>query len=280
MKLSAILSVSRNMPIAASWVVVLFLASLPAQGTPAAACEPAPAVRAELEKASVASSGRDFDKNVAPFLALRQRHPNDLVVHERYQDAVQRYGIEGHLRKLTDEYQVLSMQHPDEVMYSYLYARSLIGRNTSSAITQMLEIVADHPEFAPAHGSLAEIYFSAAFHDQEREQAEIAQFLALCPGSELQLRPLALPDLSPLVDQAERLLAENGAPDRIVAMAQPPFVIPNGGCNGSVPSIGTASTTSARASVNCKQNTGDSGVSRFAANAVQGGRKRPLRCSR
>jgi hypothetical protein len=220
MKLSAILSVSRNMPIAASCAVVLFLASLPARGSPAAACEPAPAVRAELEKASVASSGRDFDKNVAPFLALRQRHPNDLVVHERYQDAVQRYGIEGHLRKLTEEYQVLSMQHPDEVMYSYLYARSLIGRNTGSAITQMLEIVADHPEFAPAHGSLAEIYFSAAFHDQEREQAEIAQFLALCPGSELQLRPLALPDLSPLVDQAERLLAENGDPDRIVAMAQ------------------------------------------------------------
>ena len=50
MKLSAILSVSRNMPIAASWAVVLFLASLPAQGAPAAACEPAPAVRAELEK--------------------------------------------------------------------------------------------------------------------------------------------------------------------------------------------------------------------------------------
>ena len=31
---------------------------------------------------------------------------------------------------------------------------------------------------------------------------------------------MALPDPSPLVDQAERLLAENGDPDHIVAMAQ------------------------------------------------------------
>ena len=67
---------------------------------------------------------------MAPLLALRQRHPDDLLVHELYQDAVQRYGIEGHLRKLTEEYQILSMQHPDELMYDYLYARSLMGRNT------------------------------------------------------------------------------------------------------------------------------------------------------
>ena len=38
------------------------------------------------------------------------------------------------------------MQHPDEVTYSYLYARSLMGRNTSSAIQQMTEIIADHPD--------------------------------------------------------------------------------------------------------------------------------------
>ena len=221
MKLSAILPVPRNVPIGASLVLLMFLASAPAQGSPANACEPAPAIRAELEKASVVvASPLDFDKNVAPLLALRRRHPQDLLVHERYQDAVQRYGIEGHLRKLTEEYQVLSMQHSDELMYSYLYARSLIGRNTASAIKQMMEITADHPEFAPAHGSLAEIYSSVAFHDQEREQAEREHFVALCPGSVLQPRPGALPEPSLLVDQAERLLAENGDPDRIAAMAQ------------------------------------------------------------
>ena len=87
-------------------------------------------------------------------------YPNDLWVNERYQDAVQQYGIEGHVRKLTEEYQVLSMQHPDDPLYSYLYSRSLMGRNTPAAAQQMTEIVAEHPDFAPAHGSLAEIYAS------------------------------------------------------------------------------------------------------------------------
>ena len=98
MKLSAILSVSRTRQICACWGLLVFLSSMHAQATPATACEPSPAIRAELERANAAANGRDFDSNVAPFLALRQRHPNDLVVHERYQDAVQRYGIEGHFR--------------------------------------------------------------------------------------------------------------------------------------------------------------------------------------
>ena len=140
--------------------------------------------------------------------------------HEHYQDAVQQYGIEGHVRKLTEEYQVLSMQHPDEVMYSYLYSRSLMGRNTSAAAQQMVEIVADHPDFAPAHGSLAEIYSSANFRDEPKEKVERERFLALCPQSELQQHPARLPDPSLLVDQAESLLAQNGDPDRIAAMAE------------------------------------------------------------
>ena len=104
-------------------------------------------------------------------------------------------------------------------MYSYLYARSLIGRNTPTAIQQITEIVAEHPDFAPAHGSLAEIYASAAFRDDEKERVERERFLALCPGSTLQRASGALPDPSPLVDQAERLLAQNGDPERVEAMA-------------------------------------------------------------
>ena len=53
-----------------------------------------------------------------PLRAFRQRIPVICWVNELYQDAVQSHGIEGHLRKLTEEYQVLSMQHPDELMYA------------------------------------------------------------------------------------------------------------------------------------------------------------------
>jgi hypothetical protein len=166
------------------------------------------------------SAPSDFDRALAPLAALRQHYPNDLWVNERYQDAVQQYGIEGHLRKLTEEYQVLSMQHPEEPVFSYLYARNLMGRNTSAAAQQMAEIVADHPDFAPAYGSLAEIYASTIFHDESKEKAERERFLALCPGSVLQRRPPQLPDPSLLLDQAESLLAQNDDPDRIIAIAE------------------------------------------------------------
>jgi hypothetical protein len=277
-KLSAILPVSRTTQISACWGVLLCLSSLQGQASPTTACEPAPAIRAELERANAAASGRDFDRNVAPFLALRQRHPNDLVVHERYQDAVQRYGIEGHLRKLTEEYQVLALQHPDELMYKYLYARSLIGRNTASATEQMMEIVADQPDFAPAHRSLAEIHFSAAFHDQDKQKAELAHFLALCPGSALQLRPAALPDPSPLVDQAERLLADNGDPGQIVALAQQGIREDEWRLQRIRP-FDWYSVDYKRQSQRELQSTGDSGASRFAVSAGPAGRSRPLSCS-
>jgi tetratricopeptide (TPR) repeat protein len=167
----------------------------------------------------VVSSPSDFDQALAPLVALRQRYPNNLWVNERYQDAVQQYGIEGHVRKLTEDYQVLAMQHPDDPTYSYLYSRSLMGRNTSASVQQLTELIKDHPDFAPAHGSLAEIYASATFYDESKEKLERALFLALCPNGEVKRRPAALPDPSLLIDQAESLLAQNGEPDRIVAMA-------------------------------------------------------------
>lgn len=217
MKLSAIRSVFRSMPIQTGLAWLLLLTSAWAQGE---ACGPSPEIRAQLDRIKVVVNGAsDFDRGLAPLLALRRQHPQDLWVNQRYQDAVQQYGIEGHLRKLTEEYQVFSMQHTDELTYNYLYARSLMGRNTSSAIQQMTEIIADHPDFAPAHGSLAEIYSSTAFHDESRGKAERERLLALCPGYSLQQRPAGLPDSSPLVDQAERLLAQHGDPDHIAALA-------------------------------------------------------------
>jgi hypothetical protein len=218
-KLFAIRSVLVIRMMYSTLVLLALLAPLPARGN-TSACQLSPEIQADLAKAAkpVASSS-DFDGNVAPLLRLRQRYPNDLLVHELYQDAVQRYGIEGHLRKLTEEYQVLSMQHSDELMYTYLYARSLIGRNTSSAIQQISEILVEHPDFASGHRALAEIYASPAFRDGEKERHERERFLALCPGGSLQQRPGSLPEPSPLVDEAERLMAQNVDPDRVATMA-------------------------------------------------------------
>jgi hypothetical protein len=190
------------------------------------ACGPTPEIRSQLERVEVVVNGpSDFDRGLAPLVALRQRYPEDLWVNEHYQDAVQQYGIEGHLRKLIEEYQVLSMQHPDDLMFSYLYARSLMGRNTSSAIEQLTEIIAQHPDYAPAYGSLAEIYGSVAFRDKAKERRARERFSELCPESAkhrslLQQRPAGLPEPSPLIDQAEALLRQNADPDRVATMAE------------------------------------------------------------
>jgi len=186
-----------------------------------AVCEPSAEVRAALEKAAALSVADPTasDQNIAPFQALRERYPGELFVHERYQDAVQQYGIEGHLRELTENYQALALEHSG-VIYRYLFARSTIGRSTVSAIQQMNDIVAEHPEFAPAHRALAEIYGSETFHNAGKEKIEWEQFSSLCPGTALARRPAPLPEPSPLIERAEKLLLQDGAdPSRAAAMA-------------------------------------------------------------
>ena len=187
-----------------------------------AVCEPGAEVRAALEKAAALSVADPTasDQNIAPFQALRERYSGELFVHERYQDAVQKYGIEGHLRELTENYQALALEHSGDVIYRYLFARSTIGRSTVSAIQQMNDIVAEHPEFAPAHRALAEIYGSETFHDPAKEKIERAQFSSLCPGAALVRRPAPLPEPSPLIERAEKLLIQDGGdPSRAAAMA-------------------------------------------------------------
>lgn len=217
MQLSVIRSLLRSKTIQTLCAVCIVLTAASAEEGP---CGPSPEIRAKLGKiAVVVSNASDFDRALAPLVGLRQSYPNDLWVNERYQDAVQQYGVEGHVRKLTEEYQVLSMQHPDDPLYNYLYSRSLMGRNTPAAAQQMTEIVAEHPNFAPAHGSLAEIYASEVFRDESKEKVERERFLALCPGSTTQRRPAELPGPSRLLDQAENLFSQNADPGRIVAIA-------------------------------------------------------------
>ena len=196
------------------------LASATAWAGKSALCEPAADIRGELEKATLPiASAEAFERNIAPLQALRSRSPGDLFVHERYQDAVQQYGIEGHLRQLTEEYQALTLEHPGELMYVYLFARSMIGRNTPSAIERLNEILGKNPDFAPAHRELAEIYASEPFRDSAKEKIEQEKFLSACPGSLLARRPAPLPDPSPLIGRAEQMLAQNGNPEAVAAMA-------------------------------------------------------------
>jgi hypothetical protein len=184
-------------------------------------CQPSTEIQQQLKQASTPLASTDaFDQRIVPLQKLRAQHPQDLFVHEAYQDWVQQYGIEGHLRALTSEYQVLAAEHPDELAYSYLYVRSTIGRSTPTALQELAAIGAEHPDFAPAHKSLTEIYASQTFGDPAHEKTERERFLQLCPGSTLRKLPPDLPSPSSQLDAAAKLLASNGDPQQVLALAQ------------------------------------------------------------
>ena len=187
-----------------------------------AACGPTPGVEAELQKAAelaaaVADPFGAWDK-AAPFLAVRDRYPDNLFAHERYQDAVNEYGIEGHLRLLHKNYQELDFKHSGDPMYHYLYLRTLAGRSTLGAIQGLNDLLAGHPDFAPAHRTLAEIYSTGMFRDAEKEKSERELYLSVCPGGKFTRWPPPIPDPSPWIGQAERALGEGVDPESVVAM--------------------------------------------------------------
>jgi hypothetical protein len=185
-------------------------------------CGPSAEIRRALDKATATQIMKMnmFEQNVAPLEALKKEFPDNLFVHEEYQNAVQQFGVEGHLRALVAEYQVLSSEHPGDLMYRYLYVRSTIGRNTAAAVQELTTLLAEDPEFAPARESLAEIYASDTFGDHDKETAQEERVSQLCPGSRLVNLPRDLPPKSALWDQAEKILSENGDPGNAATMAE------------------------------------------------------------
>ena len=186
-----------------------------------ALCAASPALRAELDRAATTGIANPMNTEaaLAPFRALRARHPGDLFAQEAYQDAVQQYGVEGNLKALAEEYQALDRQHDGDPMYHYLYFRSLVGYSTGAALQGLTEMTTEAPGFAPAHQTLAAIYACATFRDDVKEKSEQAKLFALCPKAVPDRLPSPLPGPSQLLDQAEKLLAQNGDPARILAMA-------------------------------------------------------------
>lgn len=177
-------------------------------------------LQAELEKAASIGSANPFAVNLAlmPFRVLHHRYPNEIVVDEGYQDAVQRYGVEGQLKSLTEEYRVLEAQHSGSQIYHYLYLRSLVGYSTPAAIQGLTEMAALDPGFAPAHLTLAGIYGSLAFRDSAKEKFEREKLGMLCPAAVPPTLPPEMPAPSLLLDQAESLNTQHGDPDRILAL--------------------------------------------------------------
>jgi len=197
-------------------IAAALFATSEALSAPQTLCEPSPEIQHEIANASAATPAKgSFEELTASFEALRQRFPNDLFTHLRYQDAVNEYGIEGHLKRMGEEYLALRDAHPGDILYQYLFGRTLEGRNSRQALAAMEEVLATDANFAPAHRTLAEIYGSKAFRDRQKETAERAKLEQLCPGTAIATRPAPLPAKSELWSQAEALLKPARSDERV-----------------------------------------------------------------
>jgi len=123
--------------------------------------------------------------------------------HARHQDEVFENGIEGDLKAMLAEYTFQAAQHPEDAGFAWLRGRAHLGRGTPKAVALLRDLLERAPEFAPAHATLAEIYGSDAFRDEERERTERTQLLSTCPKSVILRRPGPLPAHSPLFSRQD-----------------------------------------------------------------------------
>ena len=81
-----------------------------------------------------------------------------------------------------DHYQALLEDHPADLNYRYLYARSLLGSNSREAIQQFRAILEKDSEYPWVHVPLMEIYRSDTFKDLPALRASFQKITSLCPG--------------------------------------------------------------------------------------------------
>ncbi|MBZ5498258.1 MAG: zf-HC2 domain-containing protein [Acidobacteriia bacterium] len=74
-------------------------------------------------------------------------------------------------------------QHPGDPDAIYLYAYSLIGKNTPETIRLMRQLIADNPDAPWANLALAEVYRHFDYPDKDKVQTYLKAFMKLCPDS-------------------------------------------------------------------------------------------------
>ncbi len=155
------------------WVIMAMLSlacapALRAQSTDG--CTPPPGVKGALDALPTYPTPAQTEKQfraekVAKVQALLRQYPDDLFVQEAYIGAqIDTPGWD----ELIAQFKARSAQNPDNPEWAYLYALTLIGRNTPEAIKVLDGVLAKDPQFARAHLKLADVYTSRNFKDQDK----------------------------------------------------------------------------------------------------------------
>ena len=122
-----------------------------------------------------------------------------------------------------------------------------MGRNTPSAIQQINEILAQHPRLCAGAGSLAAYMTPPRSDESKKRRPSGSAFCSFARIGAAAASCSRCPIPAPWLIRRSSCSPSTANPDRIVRWLSREFAKTNGGCNESVPSTGTASSSSARA---------------------------------
>jgi thiol-disulfide isomerase/thioredoxin len=164
-----------------------------------AACAPSPEVEQALKRLDVGSGlpiENSLEARKKTLTELLQQYPYDLFVHMKSRTTF--FSTAG-ASQVRDQYQMLAQQHPDSLMFKYLYARALVDIDTPKAIEVLRQVETEDPGFAWTYLEFAGIYWRGKFSDKQKLRSELDKFFGVCPSS--------------LDSWAWYLALENGSPE-------------------------------------------------------------------
>lgn len=148
-------------------------------------CGPSPEIEKALQQVTALEDeepmiGFDLvrEKKLKLLGELLKKYPNDVFMNERYQD-IKGLGLRLD-EAMSAEYRARLEKSPNDPVAQYLYARTLVGRQTKEAVS-LLERAAQLPQ---AHLFLLILYGgNSSFSDPAKLQAHLQNFRATCPES-------------------------------------------------------------------------------------------------
>jgi predicted Zn-dependent protease len=164
----------------------LLVAPAAVRAQAAAVCDPSPEVKAALDRAPSYQTADQTDYQYKqarrPALAdLMKKYPGDAFVQRAYVRSMS-YPTADRL-KVIAEYRALHEQHPDDAQIAYLYAQTLLGRNSPQAIKLLTTALQAAPNFPWPHLTLVTIYTSEVFLNKTEAAGHAKAFLSACPGT-------------------------------------------------------------------------------------------------
>jgi predicted methyltransferase/thiol-disulfide isomerase/thioredoxin len=112
---------------------------------------------------------------------LRDEFSSDYFAHRHYQEQFVSQGLFN--KEVQQEYRALMDAHPDETLYTLLYARTLKGTNTPELIKLLDRALERDPGNVQAHLKLVEVYSAPAFLDNAKLKVHADAYWKGCPTS-------------------------------------------------------------------------------------------------